>query len=155
MEILLFIKDLFYGFLLSFIKTLLTIIFYFFIKKWFYKFINKHISQYYLNYNLSSGIIISKILQNNEDISESKLEIIELYTDLDLRIVTNNNNNYNVYLYTINNYNIDIRTFFNIFLKILKNLIIKQIDNKTKLDYSINVSKHLSEQIKKILAFKQ
>ncbi len=153
-----FIMDFIIGFFENLWYTIVSIIFIFFIKRWYYKFINKHLSgyKYYLDTTIHSYYRIFKTSDTGDIYN---IEVVELNGDLRLRI---RSEKCGLKMFSINYYSIPLLFYWDIFWRIVKNILINIIEKKYSPIYSIGLCSNrkglkpeLEKQIEIILSTMQ
>lgn len=135
--------DFISGFFENLCYTLVSLIFLFFIKKWFYNYINKHLlnpdNDYYINTKAHDKY--NPFKNTNEDVA-GNIEIVKFDSDLRLRIRDNKGN---IKVGSVSNHLIPAIFYWRVFYRILKNQILCKLEKEYKPVFLIKTSKKLEK----------
>lgn len=142
------------GFFENLWYTFISIMFLFFIKKWFFKFINKHLyggnyhltSKVYNRYNPFRKCVICMVNKKCDDkdyhIVDGNVDIVKFDGDLRLRI---KNKKGEIKIVVIGKHLIPIKTYIHVFWRIFKNVMLQKFENKSEPIYAIKTSNELEK----------
>lgn len=139
------IMDLITGFFENLLYTLTSLLFVFFVKKWYFNYVNKHLlnSNYHYFLNTRNHIMYNAFKKENT-CSVGNLEIIKFDGDLRLRLKSKEGA---IKVMKISKYNMPIDFYYKVLIRIVKNQFLKIIEKESEPVLSIGVSKKLDSLI--------
>lgn len=133
------------GFFENLLYTLTSLLFVFFVKKWYFNYVNKHLLNSNYHYFLNTRTHeMYNVFKKENTCSVGNLEIIKFDGDLRLRLRSKEGA---IKVMRISKYNIPIDFYYKVLIKIVKNQLIKKIDKEYEPKLSIGVSKKLDSLI--------
>lgn len=137
--------DFISGFFENLSYTVTSLLFVFFIKKWYFNYVNKHLinsnNHYFLNTRIHE---MYNAFKKENTCSVGNIEIIKFDGDLRLRLKSKEGA---IKAVRISKYNMPIDFYYKVLWRILKNQMLKNFEKESDPIFAVGVSKKLESLI--------